>query len=66
MNTGEIFRRLRLGLAIIAGFILGKYLAYSMGHHASEFFIAGFGLGVVLTQYLFWLGDQLLATNKTE
>ncbi len=66
MNTGDFFKRLRVGLAIVAGFVLGKYLASSMGHHASEFFIAGFGVGVVLTQFLFWLGDQVLGTDKAE
>jgi hypothetical protein len=60
VNTGEIFTRLRLGLALLAGFGLGKYLATQTGHHVPEFFIAGFGTGVVLTQGLFWLGERWL------
>lgn len=66
MNTREIFIRLRLGLALVVGFSLGKYLAVTMEHHASEFFIAGFGMGIVLTQGLFWLGDKLIGTNVEE
>jgi len=59
MNTSEISKRLRIGAAIAVGFISGRFFATTMGHHASEFFIGGFGLGVVLTQALFWATDLL-------
>lgn len=59
MNTTELYIRLRLGLAIVVGFALGRYLASVMGHHASEFFVAGFAAGVVLTQGLFHIHQRL-------
>ncbi|CAI8877272.1 conserved protein of unknown function [Methylocaldum szegediense] len=54
MNTDEIFRRLRIGLSLVVGYITGQYLATIAQHHASEFFIGGFGAGFVLTQFLCW------------
>lgn len=59
MNTQEIFQRLRIGLAIVVGFVTGKLLATTMGHHASEFFIGGFGLGVFATHGIYWLLDSM-------
>lgn len=57
-STQEIFKRLRIGLALVVGFVSGKLLAATMGHHASEFFIGGFGLGVVFTHGVYWLIDS--------
>ncbi len=54
MNTDEIFKRLRIGFALVMGYLAGKGLGQLMGHHPSEFFVAGFGLGVILTQAAFW------------
>jgi hypothetical protein len=59
MNTEEIFKRLKIGGAIVVGFFAGKFAAGLGGSHASEFFIGGFGLGVILTQGAFWMYDKL-------
>lgn len=48
----EFLRRANLALSIIVGFIVGKLLAQSVGHHASEFFIGGFMLGMIATRLL--------------
>ena len=66
MNTGEMTKRLRIGLALVVGFATGKLLATHLGHHASEFFIGGFGIGVVLTQGAFWLLDNLSGGDRSE
>lgn len=66
MNTQEIFKRLRIGLALVVGFASGKLLATHFGHHASEFFIGGFGLGVVLTQGFFWWLDSFSNADRLE
>jgi len=58
MNTDEIFKRLRIGLALVVGYLAGKGLGQLMGHHPSEFFVVGFGAGVILTQGAFWLWDR--------
>ena len=58
MNTDEIFKRLRIGLALVVGYLAGKGLGQLMGHHPSEFFVAGFGAGVILTQGAFWLWNR--------
>jgi hypothetical protein len=55
----ETYTRLKIGLSIVVGFFAGKFAARYFGHHASEFFIAFFGLGVVLTQALFWVVESL-------
>ncbi|MGZ8218527.1 hypothetical protein [Methylomagnum sp.] len=57
MNTQEIIKRLRIGFALVVGFAVGKFAAVTAGHHASEFFIGGFGLGVVATHGIYWLVD---------
>lgn len=59
MNTIEIFTRLKIGLSIVVGFLAGKSAASYFGHHASEFFVGFFGLGVILTQALFWVIESL-------
>ena len=58
MNTDEIFKRLRIGLGLVMGYLAGKGLGELMGHHPSEFFVVGFGVGVTLTQGTFWLWDR--------
>jgi len=65
MNTQEIYKRLKIGLSIVVGFFAGKYAASHFGHHASEFFIAFFGLGVVFTQGLLWVIDSLLGRSDS-
>ena len=40
------------------GYLAGKGLGQLMGHHPSEFFVVGFGAGVILTQGTFWLWDR--------
>ncbi len=66
MNTQEIFKRLRIGSALLAGFLTGKFFAATMPHHASEFFIGGFGLGVVLTHAAYWVVDSLSGGKRSE
>lgn len=56
--TEEIFRRLRIGSALVVGYGVGQGLAHYMGHHYSEFFMAGFAAGVVATHGLYWLIKQ--------
>jgi uncharacterized membrane protein YfcA len=58
MNTDEIIKRLRIGLALVIGYVAGNGLGQLMGHHPSEFFVVGFGLGVIVTQAGFWLLDR--------
>ncbi|HUL12729.1 MAG TPA: hypothetical protein VLU73_11245 [Methylococcaceae bacterium] len=65
MNTAEIFKRLKIGLSIVVGFFAGKFAAGHFGHHASEFFIAFFGLGVIFSQALFWATERLLGRSDS-
>lgn len=58
MDTSEIIRRLRIGLALVVGFLTGKALAVTLQHHASEFFIGGFLLGFIFTQLIFRAFDS--------
>lgn len=60
VGTREIFHRLRMGLSLVVGFLLGKFLAEQFPHHASEFFSGGFLLGVILTQGLYWAIEALM------
>ncbi|MBP1149293.1 MULTISPECIES: hypothetical protein [Methylocaldum] len=66
MNTEEIFKRLRIGLSLVVGFFTGKFLATTMQHHASEFFIGGFGVGVVLTQLVYRGIESLWGGERSE
>lgn len=66
MNTQEIIKRLRIGFALVVGFSLGKFCAVTAGHHASEFFIGGFGLGVVGTQAIYWLVDSFSGKDRPD
>lgn len=65
MNTQEIIKRLRIGFALVVGFAVGKFSATAAGHHASEFFIGGFGLGVVATHGIYWLVDSLSRRDRS-
>lgn len=65
MNTSEIVKRLRIGFALVVGFAVGKFAATTIGHHASEFFIGGFGLGVVLTHAAYWAVDSLSNNGRS-
>lgn len=49
----EFLKRLRIAVPAVVGFITGKWLAQSMGHHESEFFMGGFALGMAATQLLY-------------
>lgn len=66
MNIDEIRKRLRIGMALVAGYLTGRGLAQSMGHYPSEFFVVGFGSGVILTQAAFWLYDRWLWGRQGE
>ena len=59
MNTDEIFRRLRIGLALIVGYISGQGLAQLDEQYGSELFVLGFLLGFFLTRAGFWGVDRL-------
>lgn len=59
MTTTEIVHRLRVGFALGVGLVAGKFAAQTMQHHASEFFIGGFMLGMMLTHGCYWLFDRL-------
>ena len=54
----EFRKRLRIGVALIAGYFSGTALGQVMGHHVSEFFTLGFLAGALLTQTAFWLVDR--------
>ncbi len=58
MTVTEIVQRLRVGFALVVGVVAGKFAAEAMQHHASEFFIGGFMLGVMLTHGCYWLFDR--------
>lgn len=65
MNTLEIVKRLRIGFALLVGFAVGKFAATTIGHHASEFFIGGFGVGVVLTHGIYWAFDTFWGGGRS-
>ncbi len=64
MNTGEIFTRLQLGTAMIAGFMLGQYAATLTTPHNSGYFTIGFATGFVVTRGLFRLGKHLFVRHR--
>lgn len=65
VSTKEIFYRLRVGLSLVVGFLLGKFLAEQFPHHASEFFSGSFLLGVILTQGLYWAIEALMGDRSS-
>lgn len=65
MTTHDIFHRLRVGLSLVVGFVLGKFLGEYFQHHASEFFIGGFLGGVILTHGFYRLIDILLGKDSS-
>ncbi|WP_156302230.1 hypothetical protein [Methylogaea oryzae] len=56
---GEFLKRLRIAVSALTGFLAGKWLAQSMGHHESEFFIGGFLLGSAAIQLLYLAAGKL-------
>lgn len=59
MTSNEIVHRLRVGFALVVGVLAGKFAAQTMPHHASEFFIGAFMLGVMATHGCYWLFDRV-------
>lgn len=57
MNTIEIFKRLKIGLSLVIGFIVGKWAASLNAEHYSVLFTIGFLLGAIGTQGMFRLYD---------
>jgi len=57
MNTQEIFKRLKIGLSLVAGFITGKLAASFSPADYSALFSAGFLAGAIGTQAAFRLLD---------
>ena len=57
MNTQEIFKRLKIGLSLVVGFILGKLAAAFSPADYSALFSAGFLAGAIGTQGAFHLFD---------
>ena len=46
-------------IPLVVGVLLGKFAAQTIQHHASEFFIGGFMLGVMTTHGCYWIYDRL-------
>jgi hypothetical protein len=65
MTSNEIVHRLRVGFALAVGVGTGKFAAASIQHHASEFFIGGFMLGLILTYGCYWLFDAWRADSRS-
>jgi hypothetical protein len=59
MHTDEILGRLRIGLALIVGYLSGNGLARIDGQYGSELFVLGFLLGFFLTRVGFRGLDKL-------
>jgi len=59
MNTDEILNRLRIGLALIVGYISGHGLARLDEQYGSELFVFGLLLGFFLTRLGFWGLEKL-------
>jgi hypothetical protein len=52
MTRSDILTRLKIGLALVVGYVTGTAAARYFGHHGSEFFSGGFLFGVLATQGL--------------
>ncbi|MDD5033993.1 MAG: hypothetical protein PHE55_04480 [Methylococcaceae bacterium] len=59
MNTLEIYKRLKIGLSLVIGFLTGKLAAAWWPQHHSEFFGAGFLAGAIATQAVFRLFESM-------
>ncbi len=59
MNTDEILNRLRIGLALIVGYLSGHGLAQLNEQYGSELFVLGCLLGFFLTRAGFWGLEKL-------
>jgi hypothetical protein len=57
MNTQEIFKRLKIGLSLVVGFIIGKLTALWSPANYSALFSVGFLAGAIGTQGAFRLFD---------
>jgi FtsH-binding integral membrane protein len=57
MNTSEIFKRLKIGLSLVVGYIVGKLAAAYDPANYSALFSTGFLLGAIGTQAAFRLFD---------
>jgi len=55
LDTREIFKRLKIGLSLVVGFVIGKLAAAWSPPHYSELFSAGFLAGAIGTQAAFRL-----------
>jgi len=55
LDTQEIFKRLKIGLSLVAGFLVGKLAAAWSPPHYSALFSAGFLAGAIGTQGAFRL-----------
>lgn len=64
MNTTEIIHRLRVGFALLVGFLVGRFFATTLQHHASEFFIGGFMLGFIGMQLIFRAFDVVSGADR--
>ncbi|NJD06218.1 MAG: hypothetical protein FIA97_06935 [Methylococcaceae bacterium] len=60
----EFGKRLRIALAILAGYGCGRLAAGFTEQHPSEFFSAGFLLGVLVTQGLLSILAGYRARNR--
>jgi hypothetical protein len=57
LQAPDIFKPMKIGAAIVAGFAAGKFAAPWGGAHSSEVFGAAFLAGVIAMQGLFRLLD---------
>jgi hydrogenase/urease accessory protein HupE len=58
MHVQEFFIRLRIGIALLVGYFSGESLRSISGEHASEFFVLGFSLGVIVVHGFYWVCRQ--------
>lgn len=56
-NTQEIFKRLKIGLSLVVGFLVGKLAAFFSPADYSILFSVGFLAGAIGTQGAFRLFD---------
>jgi len=66
MNTLEIVKRLRIGLSLLIGLLVGKLAALWNMAHYSELFSVGFLAGAIGTQGAFRLYDLWQQKNQSK
>jgi uncharacterized membrane protein YeaQ/YmgE (transglycosylase-associated protein family) len=54
-SNPEIFKRLKIGLSLVVGYVVGKLAAQLSPSDYSALFSVGFLVGAIGTQALFWL-----------